>query len=218
MPRSAARFAVRALLLPMLPLVLSACGTAAYPIQFEVSLEDPAGIIGAPPTAVSVFDPMMGDTRDWARKFMGQTSPGKPYVTTFQTTATKMIFDSGPPPEVGAGLAIPAYTDRGYFRFAIRPVEGQRETIKPGFIPYLEFDPAGRGIAAPTLTVLPTEAEKGWRLHVTVVLPATGASARPGAQSEAPSSSSRPGGQTGASPQPGDSSMTNTPKPTASPT
>ena len=202
--------------MPLLPLVLSACGTAAYPIQFEISIDDPAGTIGAPPTDVSVFDPTMGDTRDWARKFMGQASPGKPYVTTFQTTATKMIFDSGPPPEVGAGLAIPAYTDRGYFRFALRPVEGQRETVKPGFIPYLEFDPAGRNIAAPTLVVLPTEVDKGWRLQITVVLPATGAASRPSASPETSRAQQKPGGQTGASPTPGASSPSTAP--TSSPT
>ena len=209
MPNRAARFAVRALLLPLLPLALSACGTGVFPVRFEVSIEDPASTIGAPPTAVSVFDPTMGDTRDWAQKFMGQAAPGKPYVTTFQTTATKMVFDSGPPTEVSAGVAIPPYTDRGYFRFAIRPVAGQRETIKPGFIPYLEFDPTGRNIAAPTLMVLPTEADKGWNLQITVLLPAAGASPRPGATTEAsprPGASSRPGATTEA------------PMPTSSPT
>jgi hypothetical protein len=204
MRSTAARFAVRAFLVPLLPLVLSACGTGVFPINFAVSIDDPAGTVGAPPTQVSVFDPTMGDTRDWARKFMGQTSPGNPYLTTFQTSATKMVFDSGPPPEVSAGLAIPAYTDRGYFRFVIRPVAGQSQTIKPGFIPYLEFDPSGRAIATPTLEVLPTAAEKGWDLKVTVVLPDTrspAAGAAPSDASTAPGATT-PTGKPAARPSP----------------
>ena len=89
------------------------------------------GLAGAPPTRVSVFDPLMGDTSDWAGKSMGTTAPGTPYVGSFQTTDTKMVFDSSPPNEVEAGLYLPSYNAKGYFRFRFSPIAGQQQQVKP---------------------------------------------------------------------------------------
>lgn len=162
---------LRALVLFPLVLLLGACGTGVFPLEFSVSLNDPAGLAGKPPVQVSIFDPTMGDTADWAGKTMGTASPGSPYTGGFNTTDTKMVFDSSPPKEVGAGLYLPSYNSNGYFRFRFSPVAGQVQQVNPGFVPWADFYPEGKSVVPPTLRIVSTPKDKGWSFAVTVDMP-----------------------------------------------
>lgn len=170
-----------------LMMLLGACGTGVFTLQFTVSLNDPVGLAGAPPTRVSVFDPLMGDTSDWAGKSMGTTAPGAPYVGSFQTTDTKMVFDSSPPNEVEAGLYLPSYNAKGYFRFRFSPIAGQQQQVKPGFAPWSDNYPQGKSVVAPILRILSTPTDKGWSFEVVVEMPESAAAPNPtGAASASP--------------------------------
>jgi hypothetical protein len=154
----------------LIALMLPACGTATFDNTFIVVIDDPSDRLESE-VAVSVFDNVMGFSRDWAQRTMGTTSPDAPYIGTVPATDTKMIFDSSPPARVAAGLAIPAYTDDGSFQIVCDPGGAEQQEITAGFAPYDERDPKAETVAPLALSVASTPGDRGWIMHVTVHIP-----------------------------------------------
>jgi hypothetical protein len=159
-------------------MLLAACGTAVFDHVVEVQVSDPSGRLGAGPIEVSVFDKQMGQSAEWARRTMGVARPGAPYVGRVSSTAAKMIYDHSPPAQLEVGLALPAYESRGYFLLSLPPSTDQEHKASAPFIPYGAYfaDPGSPAPPLP-LRVRTTAARKGWRLHVTVDVPAVSQSA-----------------------------------------
>ena len=63
-------------------LALSSCGTGVFTHRFAIEIDDPGGRLGPPPYLLSVFDPQMGRSEEWARKTMGTTTPGTAFSTS----------------------------------------------------------------------------------------------------------------------------------------
>jgi len=150
---------------------LTGCGTAVYDHRIEIAIQDPAGRLGPPPIAVSVFDKDMGSSEEWAGKWMGGTGPGAPYVGKVSTTATRMFYDSTPPARVETGIALPSYAKEGFFLLDVNPVEGTDQTTVLTFVAYGTPSPA-----AASTVLLPAKfrsefSGKGWLIHLTVDVP-----------------------------------------------
>ncbi|MEZ5114955.1 MAG: ankyrin repeat domain-containing protein [Candidatus Nanopelagicales bacterium] len=177
---------VGALGLALVVMVLPGCGTVAFQNRFTVLVDDPAGRLPAGPVTVSVFDPLMGDTRDWAAQFAGPTTPAAPYTRTVSSTGSRMFFDRGPQQDVSVGLAVPTYNDFGYYALTLRPVrEGTTEVSAP-FVPYDTYTPdEARG---PLPVRVDARADgSAWDLTLTPTIPATGPVYGAGTATGAPS-------------------------------
>lgn len=126
-------------LLPLLVFSIAAaagCGTGVYNHRIEVTLNDPSNRLGPAPVEVSVFNKTQGSSEDWARRTMGTTAPGAPYVGEVGATDTKMVYDRTPPTDVAAGLALPSLETGGYFVFNVRPAEGIEQTTMLTYASY----------------------------------------------------------------------------------
>lgn len=176
MPVQSALSCARAILtgatVAVLALLVTGCGTVLVDTTFVVAIEDPSEVLPPGPVEVSVFDSTMGTSDEWASKTMGATSPGQPYVTSFKSTATKMIGDTHPSTTVTTGLAIPGYQPKAYFSINLTPVNGQTTTSEAPFIGYYDYS-ASRAGAVPPLPIRVTgeAGELSWRIHLDVRIP-----------------------------------------------
>src|SRR5689334_9129500 len=69
------------------PFTLIACGASSFKHTVEVVVADPTRRLGPPPYEVSIFDPRMGSTSDWAKRWMGPTSDSAHYKVAYAQTA-----------------------------------------------------------------------------------------------------------------------------------
>ncbi|HEV8578388.1 MAG TPA: hypothetical protein VGX68_04840 [Thermoanaerobaculia bacterium] len=148
-------------------LLVLGCGTAVYRHHVIVDVDDPAGRLGSPPVAVSVFDHQMGYSADWAQRSMGSASPGRPYSTSLSTTGTATIASSSLPQRVSLSIAVPGLSEEGYFLFeAELPAEQERRGTA-SFVRYGSYFPDA---GAPSLQIRyrSTAEPQGWRIDVTL--------------------------------------------------
>lgn len=156
-------------ILVLLALTMTGCGTAVVENRFAVTLDDPSGVLGADPVAVSVFDPGMGASDEWARRSIGVVAPGQPYTTSFNTTTTRVLGDSSPPERVELGLALPDWRPSGHFGAAFTPVDGQTQTVTAPFVGYFGYDPTEDGEVEPVdLSITSRAGDLTWEMAVQV--------------------------------------------------
>jgi hypothetical protein len=160
-------------LLPFLLFSIAAaqCGTAVYDHKIEVSINDPSRRLGSAPIEVSIFDIHRGYSEEWARRTLGTTAPGAPYAGEVGGTATKMIYDRTPPTDLAAGLALPAFENRGYFVLRIGPVDGTEQSTMLDYTSYGVATADERAIPPLPARVRSTTARKGWTIRLTVDVP-----------------------------------------------
>jgi len=144
--------------------VLAACGTGTFDAHYQVSVADDS--TAAVP--VSMFDPMMGNTQDWAERTLGTASPGKPYEATITAVESRMLTDTGPSPELSAGLYLPSLRTDGWYSVSFTPEDGVDQQVSAKFVPW---DPPGTPQAPVQLRVGSTTDGDAW--NVSIVLPAT---------------------------------------------
>lgn len=154
-------------------LVLIGCGTATFDNAFLITVADPSHRLGAvdAPVEVSVFDPQMGSSREWAGKTMGTATPDQPYAGTVPTTDTKFFFDHSPPAQVAVGVAIPGYADNGWFSLRFSPADGKTQDVVSGFVPYAEQYPEGNKVVPLLMTITSVAGDEGWASTVVVHIP-----------------------------------------------
>lgn len=141
---------------------LAGCGTVVFTNSFSVSVTSAAGT----EVEVSVFDPYVGDTRDWAERSLGTATEGQPYTQDLNTTGTKVIGDNSPPTRVTAGLYLPQINDSGYFAIAFDPVPGESVDYAAGFVPFSE----GQADPLPLILTAVTT-DNGWDVDIEVLVP-----------------------------------------------
>lgn len=155
--------------------VLGGCGTVVFDNRFAVVVDDPSGRLDSDRVEVSVFDPLMGDTADWAEQFAGVSTPQAPYLREMPVTDTKMVADSSPPRRVTAGVYLPQFDDTGYYVIAIDPVDGGTLDYEAGYVTYdysWETSGAKRPTAPPLpMTITTADNGNGWDLQVEVRIP-----------------------------------------------
>lgn len=154
---------------------LAGCGTVVFDNRFAVTVNDPSGRLGTDRVAVSVFDPQMGDTRDWAEQFAGVSTPESPYRRDLPQTGTRMIGDSSPPSRITAGVYLPQFDDTGYYVIALDPVAGTSQDYQAGYVTY-DYSWETSGKKRPTAPPLPMtittgDNGNGWDVEVTVQIP-----------------------------------------------
>ena len=160
------------MVLVLFALVSTACGTAVYEHRFEVAVNDPQNRLGPPPVDVSIFDSSMGRSEEWARKTIGRSSPGQPYIGQTSSTAAKMVYDSSLPASVTAGLFLPGLEKAGFFMLSVATADGPERatTLKYASfnVPTAEEDK----IQPLTARFSSVPAKKGWTIRLTVDVPA----------------------------------------------
>lgn len=139
--------------------LLSGCGTATFSNSFAV-------VVGSP-QQVSIFDPIMGQSAEWAGRTMGAAAPGQPYTTQVSATDTKMIFDNSSPSSVRAGLYLPSVTPTGYFAIDLLSVAPGRVAVDAPFVAWYSDQPVEPQPAQPLQVEIAT-GEDGWLINVTV--------------------------------------------------
>ena len=150
---------------------LPGCGTGVFIHRFEITIADPGGRLGAPPHELSIFDPQMGRSEEWARKTAGTTAPAAPFITTYNTVESRMLFDSGPSPRVAAALWLPAYEKAGFFQLVVEPKAGAETTVTLPFAPWADFYPDGAKVVPLTARVRSEPGDRAWILRVTLEVP-----------------------------------------------
>lgn len=126
----------------LLSLLVLSCGTSVH--QHEVSLQVEG--LGDDPVEVSVFDRDMGYSEEWARRKVGLSSPGRPYVTDFSTVDTATV-GSGGPKGVTVALSIPKLRNGGYWLARLEPLDDSERRVMAAFVPWNEYfppEPAGK--------------------------------------------------------------------------
>lgn len=148
---------------------VAACGTASFEHRFEVVLNDPSSRLGAGPE-VSIFDYKMGRSEEWARRTIGVATASKPYSGAVGDQAVQWGWDWHLPPDVEAGLAIPALEKNGYFVVNLAaPGAAQATTL--AFVPYSSDYPEGLQVKPLAARYQADPADKGWRITLTVDIP-----------------------------------------------
>jgi hypothetical protein len=159
-------------------LLSAACGTAVYTHQFEVTVNDPSGRLGAGPVDVSIFDKYAGYSETWAQQTMGVATASKPYAGTVNDQSTRWAWDSSLPPRVDVGLAVPAVEKNGYFVVDMTLASGQPGAGTARFARWDAFSPETDSSVPP----LPVRYEgepartrsngnRGWLIRLTVDVP-----------------------------------------------
>jgi hypothetical protein len=147
-----------------------ACGAQSFKHSVEVIVVDPTMRLGPAPIDVSVFDPRMGSTSDWAKRWMGPTSDGAPYKVPYAATAAATAFGPPRPDRVDLGLAVPKYDSRGFFYVILEPGTARSSTVHAGFTPYDDDFPKDQ---VPRLDIeyTATPAREGWDFVLRVLVP-----------------------------------------------
>jgi hypothetical protein len=164
---------IRAIGLLLISISGVGCGTAVYTHQIEVTIQDPSGRLVAGPVDVSIFDKYMGYSEEWARRTMAAATASAPYVGTVNTMPVKWFWDSTLPPNVIAGLVVPAIEKNGYFVVDINLVHGVAQSASAPFAPWGAFFPDSTSTVPPLPVRYQGErGDKGWRIRLTVDVPA----------------------------------------------
>ncbi len=152
-------------------LLLSGCGTGVFTHRFEIAIADPSGRLGPPPVEISLFDRTMGASEEWARKTIGTAAPGSPFMGTYESVETKMMFDSSPAKRVAVALWLPAYEKAGYFSFVLEPIAGAEQQVTLPFAPWADFYPEGSKVVPIPARVRSEARDGAWLFHVTLDIP-----------------------------------------------
>lgn len=151
------------------PFALIACGMSSFKHTVEVVVVDPSRRLGSPPYDVSVFDPRMGSTSDWAKRWMGPTSDSAHYKVEYAQTAMSTAFGPPRPDKVDMGLAVPGYDSRGLFFVSVEPAKTRSGKVRAAFTPYSDNFKE----QAPRLDVeyTATPEPQGWHLLLRLLIP-----------------------------------------------
>jgi hypothetical protein len=156
----------RLILLVLASVLLASCGTGVFVHRFEIAVSDPSGRLGPPPYEMSLFDFRMGQSEEWARKTMGVSAPGAPFVGEYKSVETKMIFDSSPAKQVSVALWFPAYEKAGYFGFVLEPVDGAEQQTTLTFVPWNAPYPEGAKVVPIPARVRSEARDGAWVLRI----------------------------------------------------
>lgn len=163
----------RLLALPItlaLTALLSGCGAKSFDHQVAVTVTDADGKLTGP-VAVSVFDPQMGFSQEWAQKWAGQAGPDQPYRTTVAMTGSQSVVHPGPPDRLDLALAIPADSEVGAYRFTVAAADGQTSTVPGILAPYYGKESEAAGTPQLPIQVTTKEGPDGWAVDLVVALP-----------------------------------------------
>jgi hypothetical protein len=152
-------------------LLLSGCGTGVFTHRFEIAIADPSGRLGAAPIEISLFDRTMGASEEWARKTIGTAAPGSPFMGSYESVETKMMFDSSPARQVAVAVWLPAYEKAGYFSFVLEPIAGVEQQVTLPFAPWADFYPEGNKVVPIPASVRSEARDGAWLFHVTLDIP-----------------------------------------------
>lgn len=141
--------------------LLSGCGTASFSTPVAVTVDSRQ--------EVAVFDPLMGQSEEWARSSMGEAAPKAPYTTQLTSVESKLIFDSGPPASLGMGLYLPAVTMDGYFAIDLRSVSEGAFDIEAPFVQWYTAAPGPDTPDSQPLEVRVDRGPEGWVVTIAVV-------------------------------------------------
>lgn len=143
-------------------LALAGCGTASF--------SNAVAVVVASPQRVSVFDPGMGQSAEWASTTMGRAAPGAPYTTEVSALDTKLIGDDSPPASVSLGIYLPdltEYSDEGYFALSVPSVQPGTAQMDLPFVAWYSEQPAvGREPLPATVEIAP--GPNGWLINITL--------------------------------------------------
>lgn len=139
--------------------LLAGCGTATFSNSVAVLV----------PTAqqVSVFDPGMGQSAEWAQKTMGEGAPGSPYTTEVFSTDTKMVGDDSPPTSLSLGIYLPDRTDAGYFALSLPSVQEGSSAMSLPFVAWYSEEPVDPQPALPARVEVAAGPD-GWLVNVNI--------------------------------------------------
>ncbi len=140
--------------------LLSGCGTKSF--------TNSVAVIVTQPQQVSVFDPQMGDSADWAGQWLAPAAPGSPYTRQVPALDTKVIGDDTPPAALRLGVYLPDLTDTGYFALTLNDaVAGETQRELP-FVAWYSPDPVQPSAPLPVAVELAAGPD-GWLVNLTIV-------------------------------------------------
>jgi hypothetical protein len=148
---------------------LVGCGTAAYSTTLSVTVADPAGILGGGPIRISIFDPRLGDTRDWADRTLTEIAAGEAASGSVSSVETRLGGGGNPAKEVRAGIYLPGYREFGWYELSLSPKAGEQQ-IQARFIAWDGYAPQAIGVEPLAALVTARADGKSWRLAVTITL------------------------------------------------
>lgn len=138
--------------------LLAGCGTASFSNAVSVAVTTPQ--------QVSVFDPQMGDSAEWAEKTMGPAAPGSPYTTQVPALATKFFFDSSPPPSLNLGVYLPSVTEDGWFAIDLPAVIAGTMQLDSPFVQWYSATPTSQTPTSQPMQVDITAGPNGWVVNI----------------------------------------------------
>ncbi len=139
--------------------LLAGCGTATF--------SNAVAVLVPQDQQVSVFDPVMGNSAEWAQKTMGQAAPGSPYTTNVPATDTKFIGDDSPPSSLSLGIYLPDRTDAGYYALSMPTATQGTSQMSLPFVAWYSEQPVDPQPALPA-TVEMKPGPNGWLVNITV--------------------------------------------------
>jgi hypothetical protein len=151
---------LRGLLVVALALgLLSGCGTKSF--------SNAVAVIVATEQDVSVFDPQMGESAEWASQWLEPAAPGQPYTREVSALDTKMIGDNSPPAALRLGIYLPDRTETGYFSLIDYDAQAGVTDRDLPFVAWFSETPVPAQAPLP-VTVELQPGPNGWLVNVTV--------------------------------------------------
>lgn len=138
--------------------LLSGCGTGSFSNAVSVSVTSPQ--------QVSVFDPQVGDSAEWAEKTMGEAAPGAPYITEVPALATKFFFDSSPPPSLNLALYLPDVTQDGWFSINVPAVAPGTAAFDAPFVKWYSATPDAQTPQSQPMELEIVAGPNGWLVNI----------------------------------------------------
>ncbi len=138
--------------------LFAGCGTGSFSNAVSVAVTTPQ--------QVSVFDPQVGDSAEWAEKTMGQAAPGAPYTTEVPALATKFFFDSSPPPSLNLGVYLPSVTEDGWFAINLPAVVPGTRQLDAPFVKWYSATPTSQTPSSQPMEMEITAGPNGWVVNI----------------------------------------------------
>lgn len=137
--------------------LLSGCGSKTF--------SNSVAVVVPTPQQVSVFDPQVGDSAEWASQWLGPATPGQPYTRDVPALDTKFIGDDSPPAYARAAIYLPDLTDTGYFALTVNDaVAGTTQQELP-FVAWYSETPVPPQDPLP-VTVEMQPGPNGWLINI----------------------------------------------------
>ena len=151
------------LVLSLVLLVLSSCGTKVFNNKISVNLSGSSQASGI----VSVFDYQMGKDRDWIIKQGKSLDRNQKLSFSYSSLKTVMIFDSSLPEKISFGLFIQPISDDGFFAIETEGKEVKDIDMKAIFVPFYGREAAKKIDLAAKYSL--SQSSEGWSLEINIL-------------------------------------------------